>query len=332
MAVHFRIIALSRSQASQDETLLKGLMILYRVRRLEASDSRDKIFATLSLLDGFSAILPSPDYALTPTEVFTAVAKSFLAHSKSLKILNQAAAAHFVPDHPSWVPDWSVKAVLSCTDWNDVFYRAAGNSESNYEISSDDKELRVKGKKIDSLAKVPLCDLSLYAKNVAFKENIPGWQESCRLESSLYTYPTGEPVREALWRTLCWNVLITGDGSIQPAPSDTAKDFEEWRQIILSDNGLQTTEQKLYALERRFELRIYNIAPLYVTAKAYLASVPWTAKAGDIVAVLTGGTMPFILRPAGNHYRLVGHCYVHGVMNGEAFPEDQNELEWIAIR
>jgi hypothetical protein len=332
LAVHFRILALSKLEASRDGNPLRGLMILYRARRLEASDARDKIFATLGLIEGFSAIVPSPDYAQAPTEVFTAVAKSFLAHSKSLKILNQAAAAHFVSERPSWVPDWSVKAILSCTDWNDVFYRAAGNSDANYEISSDNKELRVKGKRIDTLTKVPLCDLSLYTTNIAFKENIPGWQESCRLESSLYTYPTGETVREALWRTLCWNVLITGDGSIQQAPLDTATDFEEWRQIILSNNDLQTTEHNLYALEARFELRIYNIAPLYITAKGYLASVPWTAKAGDVIAVLTGGTMPFVLRPVGNYYRLVGHCYVHGIMNGEAFPDDQNELEWVSIR
>lgn len=53
---------------------------------------------------------------------------------------------------------------------------------------------------------------------------------------------------------------------------------------------------------------------------------------GDCITVLTGGRTPFLLRPVGGQYRLVGHCYVHGIMDGEAFPVDESELEWISIR
>jgi hypothetical protein len=38
----------------------------------------------------------------------------------------------------------------------------------------------------------------------------------------------------------------------------------------------------------------------------------------NVVCVLFGGKMPFCLRPWGRHYRLVGECYVHGLMGGEA--------------
>jgi len=36
------------------------------------------------------------------------------------------------------------------------------------------------------------------------------------------------------------------------------------------------------------------------------------------VCVLFGGKTPFCLRPWGHGYLLVGECYVHGLMNGEA--------------
>lgn len=40
--------------------------------------------------------------------------------------------------------------------------------------------------------------------------------------------------------------------------------------------------------------------------------------AGDVVVVLYGSQVPFILRPRDDHYLLVGTCYVHGMMDGEA--------------
>jgi hypothetical protein len=81
-----------------------------------------------------------------------------------------------------------------------------------------------------------------------------------------------------------------------------------------------------------FELVINQKTPLCTTVKGFLAAVPCTTKVGDCIAILGGGNLPFVLRPTGdNHYRLVGPCYVHGIMDGEAFPEDPDELEWFLI-
>ena len=54
------------------------------------------------------------------------------------------------------------------------------------------------------------------------------------------------------------------------------------------------------------------------TAKGYFVLGPAVLKVGDVVCVLFGGKMPFCLRPWGRHYLLVGECYVHGLMDGEA--------------
>lgn len=46
---------------------------------------------------------------------------------------------------------------------------------------------------------------------------------------------------------------------------------------------------------------------------------PDTAQVGDLVCVLFGAQIPFVLRkrePEG--YIVVGECYVHGIMDGEA--------------
>ena len=68
---------------------------------------------------------------------------------------------------------------------------------------------------------------------------------------------------------------------------------------------------------------------LFVTERGFMGIAPRTACIGDSVFVLKGGPLPFILRPGTpaegdcSHppeycFELVGSCYVHGIMDGEA--------------
>ena len=56
----------------------------------------------------------------------------------------------------------------------------------------------------------------------------------------------------------------------------------------------------------------------FVTEKGYFEVGPAYMKENDLVCVLYGGGVPFLLRPKNNFYHLVGECYVHGIMDGEA--------------
>jgi hypothetical protein len=58
---------------------------------------------------------------------------------------------------------------------------------------------------------------------------------------------------------------------------------------------------------------------LFATTNGRLGLGPDTMKCEDIVCILFGGNMPFLLRPIDNNqYELVGACYIPGVMLGEA--------------
>ena len=56
-------------------------------------------------------------------------------------------------------------------------------------------------------------------------------------------------------------------------------------------------------------------------ARGYLGLVPRDAQAGDTIAILKGGRVPFVLRSEEDSYQLVGATYVHGILQGEAFEE-----------
>lgn len=60
---------------------------------------------------------------------------------------------------------------------------------------------------------------------------------------------------------------------------------------------------------------------LCITENGYMALVPEETQLGDRMALLTGGRLPLVLRPYKHHFTLFGPCYVHGIMDGEAFPE-----------
>lgn len=71
---------------------------------------------------------------------------------------------------------------------------------------------------------------------------------------------------------------------------------------------------------------------VFTTAsKGYIGIGPPSLERGDGVFVLRGGRVPFILRKVkGNEFRVVGECYVHGVMYGEML--EARGLEWTRIR
>lgn len=55
-----------------------------------------------------------------------------------------------------------------------------------------------------------------------------------------------------------------------------------------------------------------------LTEKGFVGRVPLTAEVGDRVAVLFGVDVPFLLREHGDGmFKLVGECYIHGIMDGE---------------
>jgi hypothetical protein len=54
------------------------------------------------------------------------------------------------------------------------------------------------------------------------------------------------------------------------------------------------------------------------TSRGWRGLVSMDVEAGDTLVVLFGSRVPFILRRSGDAYRLVGDCYGHGIMDGEA--------------
>jgi hypothetical protein len=54
------------------------------------------------------------------------------------------------------------------------------------------------------------------------------------------------------------------------------------------------------------------------TQNRYFGTVPDEAEEEDLIVIFFGIRVPFVLRPVGDGtFKLIGHCYVHGIMGGE---------------
>ncbi|KAF2461814.1 hypothetical protein BDY21DRAFT_359866 [Lineolata rhizophorae] len=73
---------------------------------------------------------------------------------------------------------------------------------------------------------------------------------------------------------------------------------------------------------------------LITTERGYLGSTLMMVRRGDTVLVVPGCTFPVLVRPKGEHYRVIGECYVEGLMEGEAMKwldEEECKLEEILL-
>lgn len=113
--------------------------------------------------------------------------------------------------------------------------------------------------------------------------------------------------------------LAWGVGSLLGTVSKTSK---------LTFNGFlslrQTTRENTFdCLPNCYDKR------LAITRNDYIALVPKTAMVGDKIALMPGGDKPFLLRPDGKRFIVVGTCYVQGIMHGEVWdPSKMHRMEF----
>ena len=59
---------------------------------------------------------------------------------------------------------------------------------------------------------------------------------------------------------------------------------------------------------------------------------PAEARVGDKICILLWGQVPYVVREQDDHYVLIGECYVHSIMKGEALQGTETDLRDFEIR
>lgn len=344
---------------------------LHRARHLLAKDPRDHVYAFLghfSLHAGGKALSElEPDYGKSIEDVYYDVATRELSDCESLLLLS---ACHDVPatyrrrpmargDLPTWVPDWRI-VPLHLIGTPGTPHRASGDLAPRLRIDDERRALHIRGIRVDRVRRPTW---TFWAGAFQFRHEPVGqlpiealWRNICGRGSKRFSlrkkYLNGEPAFFALVQTLT-NACVGADRSrpyeevpktewlangaayLVRALGDAADDDDggdgggvgvdqEIRRLALAGDGFKWSHQAtLVTRYRKFA----------VTAGGLFVLGPDMMQNGDVVAVLFGGKAPFLLRRRadGKTWMLVGECYVHGLMDGEALEGDAPQEEFVIL-
>jgi hypothetical protein len=319
------------------EPQMELLDLLESFRYCEATDPRDKIYALMGLAFDVQPGDINIDYTLPVQYVYKDIVKLFLSKHQSLDILGaiMQQKSPFQGLLPSWVPDWSLSTIhvderslprkVMSLQFDEVSvskaYFASGDTLVSPNRLSDTDSLVLTGFVFDTLD--DLCEpavtfvIDSSAFNTSQQQNtiIQEWDEKALHAPGLlnpYTIPCGR--QEAFWRTLVADMIGDWRATEEPLVEEM---FNVWSGRAEAPAGARSfTEPFVSAVVRASHNRRFGI-----TSKGYMVLAPAGAMKSDLVCVLFGGQTPFILREEHGRLHLVGACYVHGIMFGEAMED-----------
>ena len=316
--------------------------ILNRARSRQATKELDRVFALYGVFQKLRIPIQKPNYGKSVGQVYWEFTRAIISWYKSLYILTEASTPS-LPDTPSWVPDWS-------TPYHRLFKggsSAAKDSSPRYSFSDCGRILNTSGMLVDTVvyctemlkeqsndlfssdgASIDTAFLTRSLHNIKFmtqgilyalQMSNQGCEtfskalfETIHSETDFETKDKSH-LRQAFNR---WYAVLTAD-------------YSECRPICSPDIACALALSSNESLNRYHRERCRAIAGkriFFVTSNGYIGTGPLSMRITDKVALLSGLRDPLILREAGRHHEVVGAAYVHGIMEGEAWPEDEAKL------
>jgi hypothetical protein len=330
----------------------------FRFRK--ATNPRDKIYGVLGLDVDDTSNLVQTDYTLAVEEVYETFVHSLLNHTKNLNVLS-----HLRTDQqtnlklPSFVPDWTLDlndlGDLDLSAWTSrwhalEFYNAASGTQ--VEFNSRPGILALRGVVVDTVKTTAVNTIDSIqqadARSSASNNFIDELQRTAAVPS--LDEDDGLIKRQAFWLAMiaeCQPHLGAMPNQFDEAQSahKMSEFYERLSDIDMDlyegyEQLLRTVKDKVSLgnqVPQAFFLIDVALAAAHegrkfmMTQEGRMGLVPTHAREGDVVAVLTGGHVPIILRPKEGHYTVVGDAYVQGIMDGEAMPASE-KLEYIELR
>jgi hypothetical protein len=257
----------------------------------------------------------------------------FDATSEGLELLSLARGCAGDSDLPSWMPDVSVlkrsRRRLNCSDFQTATVKNLKNgvkSDGNNKLMVFCAPIPCSCSGHNTIAAVSQAT-DLDAGTTAWSSVLALWryaQEMCnamvpKTGQPSTKYPgSDEAPLEAVWETLRKGKQCDATAGRLSTSMASAKAIfmalptVDWVSVVTRHFENAKDAMNYFA----DELEGWKFC---VTKEGYMALVPQETEAGDVVMAVYGAQVPFVFRRVQEteNYRLVGECYLHGVMTGE---------------
>ncbi|KAB5570607.1 hypothetical protein GE09DRAFT_1218033 [Coniochaeta sp. 2T2.1] len=308
---------------------LRLVELLQQGRSMLATRTRDHLFALLGLANDADDSAFDPDYEEPLALVVRRYASAIVKQGHGAYLLKDAGVVPGAPDcFPSWVPDWTTITdhqqtwqALGPEILSEKVYSAGGESTSHMSVSNDHTTLTTTASIFDTIAQVTGDQARILSLQVPASERLDifnRWiDEALAMTSQLVAYPTGESLRTAVRRSLI--------ADLRDLETRASRPFANVLDRIRNTQEHDTVGDEELDIICQYTSRVHAIQGLMrfcITEKGYMGLGFKEARVGDDIHILPGMQTPYIMRKTAgrqdNELRLVGRCYIHGIMDGEA--------------
>ena len=318
------------------------LDLLLMSRALGATDPRDKIYALLGL--GKHDI--NPDYSMSPESVFTDFALQTIGIATDMQARRKAASLEVSSYHPevrramiliscagrhnqklglaSWVPDWTVN--LSCCPL--VFgltqrFKAGGDRLGLFDWQPD-YGLQLCGKLLDTVSAAGTVHLDNDPNQNPHDTIQSWWQEAQQLALVRIARSPGSTWNLDAFETFRRDLSICRHGYFIPP-------LQRGRRNSLVEE-FDTSIETAHSASDTLTLGPTRGRVFVTTSTGFIGLTPHGTQEGDLIYIIMGFDIPFVLRPYEDGYELIGEAYIQGIMHGEVVQMEHIPVEDIMIR
>ncbi|KAL8765605.1 MAG: hypothetical protein Q9209_007387 [Squamulea sp. 1 TL-2023] len=311
-------------QAFRDEGLVKYgdtlLDLLSSLRPTQSSEPRDKIYAPLGFASDLSPSSIVPDYSKPLEEVYKDVVRFSLSQpDHGLGVLGHVThlssdSKEFITKYRdtgffcSWVPDFRKFVGPSPFETKVAdgtpAYHACGPHITHDASIEEGSRLILRGFKVDEITELS----SIWDTNAFSTAKSQSWAPD--IPDAIYA-PTGQTMDEAFL------ITVLADMNVQTKSRGHKVDFG----LINAREDEMSPDQSARRNRMNIALKTNSgVRRLGWTKHGRMGLMSPAARVGDVLYVLCGGQMIYILRnKKAEIFEYVGNAYVHGIMDGELF-------------
>ncbi|CAN9387865.1 unnamed protein product [Alternaria alternata] len=309
--------------------------MLDTAHRFEKTEIRDSIYAILGLIDqdealGDDVALLEVDYTKSIPDVLRDATRYALSERNDLEILHRIHHRVDMLAESSTFPTWTFRADLLLQPQDayvlPILYCPNKGLEAPSMLSDihlNENVLLLQGIAADQVVKTTVTydnDLDYYQWLISAKDMV-----KCHGNIAM---------QENIDLDMTYTLVVGQTRSGEKAQPDDLQELAEYikglanREDGVDSDGVNIRphfdEEKLARLLRYQKMIYCRDRRFFITAAGRLGLGPRCMQPEDIVVILRGGDMPFILREKADGYWFIGAAYVHGIMHGEAVESDRS--------